>query len=77
MNRYKHYRPRDLELLYERAGFRRAEAIAYGQTYDLVNKAGLLEQLGAFRSALAAAEAEVAFSLRLGSGPWLFLIADR
>ena len=77
VSRYRHYRPRDLERLYKRAGFRRAEAIAYGQTYDLVNKAELLEQLGTFQSALAAAEAEVAFTLRLGSGPWLFLIAER
>jgi ubiquinone/menaquinone biosynthesis C-methylase UbiE len=77
VSRHKHYRPRDLERLYKRAEFRRAEAIAYGQTYDLAQKAGLLEQIDPFRSALAAAEAEVAFTLRLGSGPWLFMIADK
>jgi hypothetical protein len=76
VSRCRHYRPQDLERLYKRAGFRRAQAIAYGQTFDLVQKAGLLDQLGAFRSALAAAEAEVAFTLRLGSGPWLFMIAE-
>ncbi len=37
---------------------------------------GLLEQIGAFQAALALAEAELAFTLRLGSGPWLFLIAE-
>lgn len=76
VSRYRHYRLRDLERLYERAGFRRAQAIAFGQTYDLVKKAGLLDQIGAFQPALAAAEAEVAFTLRLGSGPWLFMTAE-
>jgi len=42
-----------------------------------VAKAGLLEQVAEFQSELATAEAEVVFALRLGSGPWLFLIAEK
>ncbi len=59
------------------AGFHHTEVFAYGQTYDIAAKARLLDQVAAFRSALAAAEAEVALTLRLGSGPWLFLIAKK
>jgi hypothetical protein len=67
----------DLDRLYSGAGFRHVEGFACGQTYDLVNRAGLLETLASFQSKLALAEAELAFSLRLGSGPWLFAIADK
>jgi SAM-dependent methyltransferase len=74
-SRVRHYCPRDLERLYREAGFHHVEVFGYGQTYDIVNKAGLLEQLGALQSALTSAEAELAFTLRLGSGPWLFLVA--
>lgn len=74
---YKHYRAQDLARLYKRAGFHPPEVFAYGQTYDIVAKAGLLEQVAAFQSELATAEAEVAFTLRLGSGPWLFLVAEK
>ena len=78
VGRTRHYGRRDLERLYKRAGFRHAEAFAYGQTYDIaVKQAGLLKQIGAFQSALAAAEAKLAFTLRLGSGPWLFLVAEK
>jgi ubiquinone/menaquinone biosynthesis C-methylase UbiE len=73
----RHYGPRDLEQLYRSAGFRHVEVWSYGQTYDLVNKAGLLQQLVPFRSQLAAAEAELAFALRMGCGPWLFLVAEK
>jgi ubiquinone/menaquinone biosynthesis C-methylase UbiE len=75
--RFQHYGARDLQQLYREAGFQRIECFAYGQTYDIVNKAGLLEQLGAFQSKLALAEAELAYTLRLGSGPWLFLTAEK
>jgi hypothetical protein len=77
VSRTRHYSLRDLERLYKQAGFRRAEAVPYGQTYDIVVKAGLLDQIGASQSALAAAESELAFTLRLGSGPWLFLVAEK
>jgi ubiquinone/menaquinone biosynthesis C-methylase UbiE len=73
----RHYSPRDLQQLYEGAGFRDVEVWGYGQTYDLVNKAGLLEQLAPFRSQLAAAEAELALTLCQGCGPWLFLVAAK
>ena len=77
VSQYKHYRPQDLVQLYKNAGFNHPEVFAYGQTYDIVAKAGLLEQIVMFRSKLATAEAEVAFTLHLGSGPWLFLIAEK
>jgi SAM-dependent methyltransferase len=76
-SQYKHYGMDDLARLYSGAGFRCVEVIAYGQTYDLVNRAGLLEQLIPFQSQLALAEAELAFTLRLGSGPWLFAVAEK
>jgi SAM-dependent methyltransferase len=76
-SQYRHYGPRDLVQLYEGAGFRHVEVLAYGQTYDLVNQAGLLAQLAPFRSQLAAAEAELAYTLRMGCGPWLFLVAQK
>jgi SAM-dependent methyltransferase len=76
-SRYKHYCADDLVRLYGEASFGCVEIIPYGQTYDLVNKAGLLEQLAPFQSQLAHAEAELAFTLRLGSGPWLFAVAEK
>jgi len=76
-SRYKHYCMGDLDQLYKRAGFRHVEVWSYGQTYDLVNKAGLLAQLVPLQSQLAEAEAELAFTLRMGCGPWLFLVAER
>ena len=77
VSRHKHYRPRGLKRLYRRAGFRHPEVFAYGQTYDIAVKAGLLQQIGAFQSQLANTEAELAYTLRLGSGPWLLLIAKK
>jgi len=77
VSRYKHYRPRDLARLYKRAGFHHPEVFAYGQTYDIAAKAGLLNQVALFQSKLATAEAEIAFTLHLGSGPWLFLVAEK
>ena len=76
-SQYKHYRAGDLARLYESAGFHQVEVFAYGQTYDIAAKAGLLERVAGYQSELAAAEAEVAFTLRLGSGPWLFLTAEK
>ncbi len=73
----RHYRGQDLVQLYERAGFRHAEVFAYGQTYDIAAKAGLLDKLGVYQRELAIAEAGIAYTLRLGSGPWLFLTAEK
>ena len=77
VSHYKHYCAQDLALLYKRAGFHNPEVYAYGQTYDIAAKAGLLERVAAFQSELATAEAELAFTLRQGSGPWLFLVAEK
>ena len=77
VSQYKHYRAEDLVRLYEKAGFHHVEVFAYGQTYDIAAKAGLLDRVAPFQSELATAEAAVAFTLRLGSGPWLFLIAEK
>lgn len=77
VSRYKHYCPKELRRLYIRAGFRQTEVFAYGQTYDVAAKAGLLQQINPFQSQLAKAEAELASALRLGSGPWLYLVARK
>ena len=77
VSHFKHYRAKDLTRLYKRAGFQQPEVFAYGQTYDIAAKAGLLEQMAEFQPQLAAAEAAVAFTVRLGSGPWLFLVAEK
>jgi SAM-dependent methyltransferase len=77
VSRYKHYCPDELKRLYVGARFGRVEAFAYGATYDIVVKAGLLERVRPLQSQLAAAEAELASALRLGSGPWLYLVARK
>ena len=77
VSQYKHYRAQDIARLYKSVGFHHPEVFAYGQTYDIAAKAGVLEQVALFQSELATAEAEVAFTLRLGSGPWLFLVAEK
>ncbi|MBN1936575.1 MAG: class I SAM-dependent methyltransferase [Anaerolineae bacterium] len=76
-SQFKHYCSGDLERLYSVGGFCSVEAFAYGQIYDLVNRAGLLEQIAPFQSQLACTEAELALTLRLGSGPWLFAVAEK
>jgi hypothetical protein len=76
-SQFKHYGFDDLKRLYVEGGFRHVELWAYGQTYDLVNRSGLLEQLAPFQSQLARTEAELALTLRLGSGPWLFSVAEK
>jgi SAM-dependent methyltransferase len=77
ISRYKHYRPEELKRLYTTAGFRQTDVFAYGQIYDVVAKAGLLHQIAALQSQLAKAEAELASTLGLGCGPWLFLVARK
>lgn len=75
ISRHQHYTPAALQRLYQTAGFQRVETVAYGQTYDIVNKAGLLDAIAPYQEALATAEAQFAYELRLGSGPWLFALA--
>jgi ubiquinone/menaquinone biosynthesis C-methylase UbiE len=77
VSQYKHYRAQDLRRLYKSVGFHHPKVFAYGQTYDIAAKAGVLEQVAVFQSELASAEAEVAFKLHLGSGPWLFMVAEK
>jgi ubiquinone/menaquinone biosynthesis C-methylase UbiE len=77
VSRYRHYRAPDLRRLYRRAGFSPVEVYAYGQTYDIAAKAGLLDRMEPLQLRLAMAEAELAHTLRLGSGPWLFLVAGK
>lgn len=75
ISRHQHYTPAALQRLYQAAGFQRVETVAYGQTYDIVNKAGLLDTIAPYQEALATAEAQFACELRLGSGPWLLALA--
>ena len=77
VSRHQNYTPRTLKRKVEKAGFRDVEVFAYGQTYDIVSKAALLETVGRSKAELAEAEAEIAFQLRMGGGPWLFLVARR
>jgi ubiquinone/menaquinone biosynthesis C-methylase UbiE len=74
-SRHQHYTPAALQQLYQAAGFQRVETVAYGQTYDIINKAGLLDTIAPYQEALATAEAQFAYELHLGSGPWLFALA--
>jgi len=71
----QNYTPHALKRKYEDIGFQDVEAFSYGQTYDIVCKAGLFETLGQWIAELAKAEAEIIFQLRMGSGPWIFLLA--
>ncbi len=73
-NKYRYYTLRSLKRLFENSGFHNVEVFAYGQTYDIVSKAGLLEAVEYLKPQLAKAEAEMALQLRMGSGPCLFLI---
>jgi ubiquinone/menaquinone biosynthesis C-methylase UbiE len=68
---------RGLKRNYEKAGFKDVEVFPYGETYDIVTKAGLLETIRPHMAKLAKAEAELILETRQGSGPWLFLIARR
>ncbi len=78
LNRYQFYTARSLKRLYSKAGFHHVEVYAYGQTYDIVSKAGLLEGMtDGQRAALATAEANLVLKQRTGSGPWLFLLARK
>ena len=74
---YRHHTPRSLRHLYHKAGFSAIDTICYGQTYDIAHKAGVLAQIEGHQDALARAEADLASTLRLGSGPWLLLTAYR
>jgi hypothetical protein len=75
VSRYRHYTPCGLRRLYRKAGFTAIDTISYGQTYDIAHRAGVLAQVEALQDALARAEADLAYTLHLGSGPWLLLTA--
>ena len=77
LNKYQFYGARSLKRMYGKAGFCKVEVSAYGQTYDIVNNAGLLDELRPVMRRLAEAEAELTLKQRTGSGPWLFLLAHR
>ncbi|MFQ6041523.1 MAG: class I SAM-dependent methyltransferase [Candidatus Poribacteria bacterium] len=77
VSRGQYYTPRALKKKYKSIGFRDVEVFAYGQTYDIVSKAGLLETVGRWKAELAKAEAEMILQLRMGSGPWIFLVARK
>jgi hypothetical protein len=75
VDRSQYYTPRALKKKYKDVGFRDIEVFAYGQTYDIVSKAGLFETVGRWQAELAKAEAEMIFQLRMGSGPWILFVA--
>jgi len=77
IGKHQYHTPRSLKRKYEKAGFRDVEVFAYGETYDIVTKAGLLETVGRFKAKLARAEAKLILKTRMGSGPWLLLIARK
>ena len=75
VNRGRYFTSRTLKRKYEHVGFPCVEVFAYGQTYDITSRTGLLETVEPLKAELAKAEAEMVFQLRMGSGPWLFLVA--
>lgn len=68
-SKYRFYTLRSLKRRFENGGFHNVEVLAYGQTYDIVSRAGLLEAVEHLKPQLAKAEAEMALQLRMGSGP--------
>jgi SAM-dependent methyltransferase len=75
VTRNRFYKAPSLRRLYRRAGFATVHVTAYGQTYDVASRAGLLAELEDFRGRLARAEAQVVLGRSPGGGPWLFLTA--
>ena len=73
-NKYQYYTLRSLKRRFENSGFHNVEVFAYGQTYDIVSKAGLLQAVEHSKPRLAKAEAEMILKLRTGNGPCLFLV---
>lgn len=73
-SKYRYYTLRSLRRAFENGGFHDVEVFAYGQTYDIVSKAGLLEAVEHLKPQLAKAEAEMILGLRTGNGPCLFLV---
>jgi len=59
------------------AGFADVWITAFGATYDIAHKAGLLEAVEPLRQRLVQAEAEVIWKQREGSGPWFFATARK
>ncbi len=45
LNRCQFYSAHSLKRMYSKAGFHDVEVCAYGQTYDIVSNAGLLDEL--------------------------------
>jgi len=74
---YRHHTAASLRRLYAVAGFRNISVVPYGGACDMVELAGLAEELKPLQSRLAAAEADIACRLKSGSGPWLFLDARK
>lgn len=77
VSKHQHYTPQSLRERYEGNRFKEVEVIPYGQTYDVVSKAGALDKVLPLRAELAEAEAEICFNLRVGGGPWLFLVGKK
>lgn len=71
--RERYFTPASLARACRAAGFRAAEAVPYGQTYDIAHEAGGLKRVRRLRARLARAEAEIVLRLRVGSGPWLLV----
>jgi hypothetical protein len=59
------------------AGFAHVWVTAFGATYDIASKAGVLGEVEPVRRRLARAEAEIIWQQRQGSGPWLFAMAQK
>jgi SAM-dependent methyltransferase len=76
-DRYQFYTTRSLEAMYTEAGFRGVEVFAYGQTYEIVSRAGLVDEFRPAMEELARAEAELILEQRAGGGPWLFLVGRK
>ncbi len=77
VKKYKYYTLKSIKSLFLKNGFTVEKAFAFGQTYDIANKAGLINKLASLNSRLSKAEAEIAYKFNSGNGPWLFLVARK
>jgi ubiquinone/menaquinone biosynthesis C-methylase UbiE len=76
-SRHRNFTADGLAQALRRSGFGEVWVTAFGATYDIAGKAGVLGEVEPVRRRLAQAEAEMVWEQRQGSGPWLFATAQK